>query len=134
MNSEMSKALCWELASNNSAITGMRLLVAGTFVGVQTLSEDNARPRWKFVDCRTATEAAQHAVAQTTAFETDWGGTMVVDPGEIALHPSEVAAMAAGRPISPSLRARIFTSLQRRDPRIAVNAAPGGGVTSATAT
>jgi hypothetical protein len=115
---EMGKAVCWELASTNHSILGLRVLLASTFVGTQMLSTDNERPRWSFTQFTTASAAAEAAVQQTEQFERDWSATLIVPPGEIALHPSEVSAMSQGKPISPSLRARIFTSLQRRDPRV----------------
>jgi hypothetical protein len=114
----MSKAVCWELATNNGAVTGMRVLLAGRFVGTQMLVSDNARPRWSFTPYGTATEAAEAAVKATQHFESEWQGTLVIPPGEIILHPSEADAMTAGRPIQPALRARVFTSLMRRDPRV----------------
>ena len=133
MTEVMSKAVCWELTTNSTAeMLGMRVLLAGKFVGTQELSTDNARPRWKFSDHGTAAAASEAAVHMTERFERDWNATLIVPPGEIVLHPSEEMAMAHGKPISPALRARIFTSLQRRDPRV-----PGlpmaGGETSAAA-
>jgi len=113
------KAVCWELGTSSSTMLGMRVLLAGQFVGTQELSPDNARPRWKFNNYGTATAASEAAVGITERFERDWVGTLIVPPGEIILLPSETIAMADNRPISPSLRARIFTSLQRRDPRVA---------------
>lgn len=124
---EMTKAVCWELASANANMNGMRVLLAGQHVGTQTLTADNQRPRWKFLFYSTAGEASQAAIAATETFEREWSATLVIPPGEIALHPSEVQAMQTGNPISPSLRARIFTSLSRRDPRLSTVAAPGGG-------
>lgn len=124
MSEEMGKAVCWELATKSTGITGMRVLLAGQYVGTQELSTDNARPRWRFTDYATEAGATEAAVAITERFEKDWHATLLVQPGEIALHPSEYAAMASSRPISPALRARIFTSLSRRDPRGASGATP----------
>ena len=117
MTEDMSKAVCWELATANTSMLGMRVLLAGHFVGTQELSSDNARPRWKFFQFESATLASEAAVRVTEQFENEWRGFLIVPPGEVALHPSELLSMAHGNPISPSLRARIFTSLQRRDPR-----------------
>lgn len=130
--SDMKKAVCWELATTNSDMLGMRVLLAGQFVGTQELSTDNARPRWKFNTFTSAADASEAAVRTTENFEREWNATLVVPPGEIALHPSEELAMVHGNPISPALRARIFTSLQRRDPRVA-GVVPAGGEPSVTA-
>jgi len=113
----MSKAVCWELAAPSTSMLGMRVLLAGQYVGTQELSSDNARPRWRFQDHGSVARATEAAVGVTERFENDWHATLIIQPGEIILHPSELAAMASGKPISPALRARIFTSLQRRDPR-----------------
>jgi hypothetical protein len=113
-----TKAVCWELGTTNNTKLGLRILLAGQYVGTQELSADNARPRWKFQTYYSAHAATAAAVTATERFESEQHGTLVVPPGEIILHPSEVAAMGSGRPISPALRARIFTSLQRRDPRV----------------
>ena len=117
--SDMKKAVCWELMTSTTNMLGMRVLLAGQFVGTQELSTDNARPRWKFATFASATAAQEAAVMLTERFEKDWRATLIVPPGEIVLHPSEEIAMMHGNPISPALRARIFTSLQRRDPRVA---------------
>jgi len=125
---DMQKAVCWELGTSSEAVTGMRVLLAGHFVGQQMLTAANQRPRWAFTSFSDAEAAASAAVAVTETFEKEWHGTLIVPPGEIALHPSEFDAMGTQRPISPALRARIFTSLQRRDPRV------NGGAAHATAT
>lgn len=117
MTEEMSKAVCWELATPTRDTIGLRVMLAGPFVGTQELSSNNARPRWQIKQFATAALASEEAVRATETFENDYHATLVIQPAEILLHPSEVASMYAGRPISPSLRARIFTSLTRRDPR-----------------
>ena len=114
---EMTKAVCWELASRHATMLGMRVLLAGEFVGYQELSADNQRPRWKFAGYHNSTEASEAAVRLTEQFEQEWNAILIIPPGEVILHPSEMLAMRHAAPISPSLRARIFTSLQRRDPR-----------------
>lgn len=129
--SDMKKAVCWELSTNSSLMLGMRVLLAGQFVGTQELSTDNARPRWKFTAHGTNAAASEAAIRMTEAFERDWNGTLIVPPGEIVLHPSEEMAMMHGNPISPALRARIFTSLQRRDPRVPGLVVAGGGSSAA---
>jgi len=131
--SEMKKAVCWELETTSTMMLGMRVLLAGPYVGTQELSSDNARPRWKFTAHGSPAAASEAAVRMTEAFERDWKGTLIVPPGEIVLHPSEEMAMAHGNPISPALRARIFTSLQRRDPRVAGMPTTIGGESGAAA-
>lgn len=116
--SENHKAVCWELATNHSAINGMRVVLAGEFVGSQTMTPENQRPRWSFVQHGTIAEAAEAAVRITQAFENDWSATLVVPPGEVMMHPSEFDVIRAGKAIPPSLRARVYTSLMRRDPRL----------------
>ena len=113
-----TKAVCWELATITTDILGMRVLLAGHHVGIQELSSDNQRPRWKFSTYSTAAEASEAAVRVTEQFERERHASLIVPPGEVILLPSEMLAMADHRPISPSLRARVFTSLQRRDPRV----------------
>jgi hypothetical protein len=125
---DMTTAVCWELGSSNGNMTGLRVLLAGKFVATQELSTENERPRWKFFEYATETGATDAALAITTQFEREWAGDLIIEPGKIALHPSEAEAMANGGPISPSLRARIFTSLSRRDPRLStVVGIPAGG-------
>jgi hypothetical protein len=111
------KAVCWELQSSSDSIHGLRVLLVGTFVGTQLLSSENERPRWSFREYATVTGAGEAAVEFTQNFERDHGGRLVIPPGEILVHPSEVANLHSHGPIPPSLRARVFTSLQRRDPR-----------------
>lgn len=111
------RAVCWELQSNTEAVQGMRVLLVGAFVGTQQITTENARPRWSFYQYATAQAAAEAAVTATQNFERDFSGTLAVPPGEIMVHPAEVAGITSGGPIPPSLRARVFTSLQRRDPR-----------------
>lgn len=122
MTTEMTKAVCWELATPSTGILGLRILLAGRFVGTQELSTDNARPRWRFSDYGTPVAASEAAVTLTEKFEREHAALLVVPPGEVILHPSEMLAMADHKPISPSLRARIFTSLQRRDSRVTAGA------------
>lgn len=111
------RAVCWELQASTEAVQGLRVLLVGAFVGTQQITTENARPRWTFRQYGNVQEASEAAVAFTQAFERDYRGTLAVPPGEIMVHASEVAGLYSGGPIPPSLRARVFTSLQRRDPR-----------------
>lgn len=111
------KAVCWELESPSAAIHGIRVILAGNFVGVQQLVGTNERPRWAFTAYDTATAATEAAVQVTQTYENN-GGKLAIAPGEVMVHPAELRALRNNGPIPPSLRARVFTSLLRRDPRV----------------
>lgn len=116
--SENHKAVCWELTTQHSAVNGLRIVLAGEFVGQQTMTSENQRPRWSFAQYGSVAEAADASVRITQAFESDWTATLIVPPGEVMMHPSEFDVIRAGKAIAPSMRARIYTSLMRRDPRV----------------
>jgi hypothetical protein len=110
----MHKAICWELTTSDPGVTGFRILVAGSHVAMQTLVSGNEKPRWSVSTFATAQEATQQAVDMTQGIERHYSARLSVEPGEIIIHDSELSGMSPTRPIPPSLRARVYTSLHRR--------------------
>ena len=110
----MDKAICWEMTSSSQGIEGFRLFVADRFLGVQTLTLANERPVWNISGFDSQADATEYALTLTKGYEQSYGATLAVEPGEIILHDAERGSLSHGGAIPPALRARIFTSLQRR--------------------
>jgi hypothetical protein len=105
-----AKAVCWELEAREPGdVRGYRFAVAERFMLVQVLSRTNTRMPWKVYPTDSNTLAAEWAVQRTADVEDHMGGVLVVPPGAVLLHESEVRAVGTHRQIPPALRARIFT-------------------------
>ena len=110
----MKKAMCWEMTCTRGGLDGLRVIVAEKYVLTQTLEASNKRPQWAVEETANPAEAAGRALATTTFVENEYGGTLVVEPSEVVVHDSELAALSVGGKIPSALRARCFTTLQRK--------------------
>jgi len=112
-NTEMKKAVCWEMAATMKGVEGFRVIIADRFLLTQTLDTGNERPRWVIEDCANAAQANQRAVAVTEFVEQEYAAKLVVAPMEVVVHDAEVGALRQGGMIPSALRARVFTAFHR---------------------
>ena len=114
-NKEFKKALCWQLSTDGrGGIIGHRIAVASRYVLMQEMPVGNERPRWHIEGCIDERVATERAISVTKYLEDTMGAKLIVEPTEVILHDAEVLALRDQGPIPPSLRARVFTSLQRK--------------------
>jgi len=112
-NTDMKKALCWEMSATQKGVAGFRVIVADRFLLTQTLDVGNERPRWTIEDCGTSPQASGRAVAVTEFVEGEYAAKLLVAPAEVVIHDAELAALTQGGNIPSALRARVFTAFHR---------------------
>lgn len=110
-NERPTAAVVWEIT--NTEGKGMRIMVAGRFLGYQTIGGASQRPMWTIERHAAASLAAARAVTITEQQERE-GGSLLCDPLEVVVHEPEAAALGTHAVIPPPLRARIYTALHRR--------------------
>lgn len=113
-NSDMKKAVCWEMVATTKGVEGFRVIVAGQFLLTQTLEVGNERPRWVIEDAGSPAQATQRAVAVTDFVEKEYSAKLAVDPTEVVVHDAELKSLRAGGKIPSALRARVFTAHHRQ--------------------
>ena len=112
-NTDMKKAVCWEMSASEKGVEGFRVIVAGHYLLTQTLSVGNERPLWAVEDCGSAPQASQRAVSVTEFVEKEYSAKLIVNPSEVVIHDAELAALRQGGKIPSALRARVFTAFHR---------------------
>jgi len=112
-NTDMKKAVVWEMAATQKGVEGFRVIIAGQFLLTQTLETGNERPRWVIEDAGTPAQASQRAVAVTEYIEQEYAAKLIVNPAEVVVHDAELKSLRAGGKIPSALRARAFTAFHR---------------------
>lgn len=112
-NTDMKKAVCWEMTATEKGVEGFRVIIADRFLLTQTLSVGNERPLWAVEDCGTPPQASQRAVSVTDFVEKEYAAKLIVNPSEVVIHDAELAALHQGGKIPSALRARVFTAFHR---------------------